>query len=218
MNLATGVFEARQDAFWAFSFLHPTGRIDAGQFEKIWSALIHAWSEPQRAYHRLDHLLSCLVEWRSIRHDEADDARLVLALCFHDAIYDPTAKDNEERSADWALAAGRQLGLTAEDLTAVAQMILATKAHAVAPDEATRRLLDIDLSVLGASPERFAAYDAGIREEYRHVPETVYRRVRAQVLQSFLDRRPLYLTSEFRERYESPARANLRAAIDRLRS
>jgi predicted metal-dependent HD superfamily phosphohydrolase len=75
--------------------------------------------------------------------------------------------------------------------------------------------LDIDLSILGAVPERFAVYDAAIRREYEHVPDDLYRTGRRAVLKTFLERDPLYLTKTFAVRFEKQARANLAAAVER---
>lgn len=216
--MTDAIAEARADALWALSRLGAPVAEGHSRFESIWRELLAAWSEPHRAYHNLDHLLSCLAEWRHGREGGEADAQVQLALLFHDAIYDPQSSDNEERSADWAERAGLELGLRADSRAVIGRMILATKAHGHAADEATRRLLDIDLSVLGADPARFAAYDAGIRQEYRHVPDEAYRQGRARVLQSFLDREPIYLTASFRERYEAVARRNLAQAIQRLQS
>jgi len=216
--MTDAIAEARADVLWALSRLGVQGAAEHPRFDAIWSELLAAWSEPHRAYHNLEHLQSCLAEWRQVRDGSEADAQLVLALLFHDAIYDPRAADNEERSAAWASRVGAELGLTAAACSGIVGMILATKTHGSAGDEATRRLLDIDLSVLGADPGRFAAYDAGIRQEYRHVPDEAYRRGRTQVLQSFLNRQPIYLTESFRQRYEAAARRNLAQAIRQLQS
>jgi predicted metal-dependent HD superfamily phosphohydrolase len=95
-------------------------------------------------------------------------------------------------------------------------MILAT-AHSAEPDSADEALLlDIDLSVLGADPDVFDAYDSAIRKEYEWVPEPDYRKARARVLESFLQRERIYRTWPYRERYESAARKNLSRALARL--
>ena len=216
--MTDAIAEARADALWALSRLGAPATVGDSRFELIWRELLAAWSEPHRTYHNLDHLLSCLAEWRRGRDGSEADAQVLLALLFHDAIYDPQASDNEERSADWAERAGAELGLPVAARAAISRMILATEAHGRAADEATRRLLDIDLSVLGADPARFAAYDAGIRQEYRHLADEAYRQGRTRVLQSFLGREPIYLTASFRERHEVAARRNLAQAIRRLQT
>lgn len=210
------IAEARTDMLWALARLGAPDLDGPPRFESLWRELLAAWSEPHRAYHNLEHLRSCLAEWRQVRDGGPADAQLLMALLFHDAIYDPKMADNEERSAEWSDQAGVELGLPVAVREGISRMVLATKAHGSATDDATRRLLDIDLSVLGADPERFAAYDAGIRQEYLHVPDPVYRRVRAEVLQSFLDRQSIYLTESFRQRYEAQARHNLAEAIRQL--
>ena len=62
------------------------------------AALLGRWAEPHRGYHDLAHL-SEVLERVDLLADEAGDADLVrLAAWFHDAVYDPTAADNEDRS------------------------------------------------------------------------------------------------------------------------
>lgn len=73
------------------------------------------------------------------------------------------------------------------------------------------QLVDIDLAILGADPARFAEYDTQVREEYRWVPESVYRSKRREVLAGFLARPAIYGTGRFRDHLEGRARENLSA-------
>jgi predicted metal-dependent HD superfamily phosphohydrolase len=77
-------------------------------------------------------------------------------------------------------------------------------------------MIDIDLSILGAPPSRFAAYDEAIRREYGHVPGEVWRERRARVLGGFLARRRLFATALFHERFDAQARENLSRALAQL--
>lgn len=74
-------------------------------------------------------------------------------------------------------------------------------------------LLDIDLSILGASPEAFDEYERQIRFEYRWVPEEVYREKRAEVLELFLDQTAIYRTTPFYEAREVSARENIQRVL-----
>ena len=72
--------------------------------------LAAAYAEPHRAYHTAAHIAEVL-RWYDWVADEAgwhEPAAVYLAAVFHDAVYDPLAKDNEARSA--ALARRRLLG------------------------------------------------------------------------------------------------------------
>ena len=77
--------------------------------------------------------------------------------------------------------------------------------------------LDMDLSILGASAEAFDAYEAGVRHEYRDVPEAAFRSGRAAILEGFLARDRLYLSDWGWARFEARARENLRRSIQNLR-
>ena len=67
---------------------------------KAFNKLIATYSEKQRAYHTLQHLYECLVLLDLIRADLKDAHAVELAIWFHDAVYDPQAKDNELKSAE----------------------------------------------------------------------------------------------------------------------
>ncbi len=178
--------------------------------------LLRRWGEPGRTYHSLQHLDDCLVQLDAAPAQEADRDLVESALWFHDAVYDPRAGDNEDRSADLAREQLRKMDVTAARADAVAALVLLTR-HRARPEDAEGRLVcDIDLSILGRPADEFDRYDGEIRTEYQWVPETHYRRERLVVLRGFLEREGLYLTPHFRERYEQPARANLRRAIARL--
>lgn len=88
------------------------------------SPLLAGWAEPHRHYHSITHLSHCLATYD---RNPLRDARVELALWFHDAIYDPKASDNEQRCADWARKVGKSAGLTAEAIEVVATCILATR-------------------------------------------------------------------------------------------
>jgi len=185
--------------------------------DALFGQLLVAWNEPQRHYHTQQHLHECLDQFELLRPAAAQPAEIELALWFHDAVYDVHAHDNEVRSADWARSAMQAADMSGAIIRRVTSLILATR-HDAAPQTCDEQLLlDIDLSILGATPERFAEYSRQIRAEYHWVPETLYRNRRAAILQQFLDRPRLFHNEAFFQHLESQARANLAQAIQQLR-
>lgn len=172
----------------------------------------HAWSHPQA-------LLGLLAEVRDQLHDPI---AVECAILLHDAVYDPRRTDNEQRSA--ALAQRLLDGVVpAETLARTIRLVEATERHelpaGVSAGEAddARIFLDLDLSVLGAEDDAFDAYEAGVRHEYRHVPDADFRRGRAAILAGFLARDRLFLSDWGHARFEARARANLRRSLAALR-
>jgi predicted metal-dependent HD superfamily phosphohydrolase len=174
--------------------------------------LVAAYSGPERHYHNLEHLGEMFrVAGRLAAHTD-DPAALQLAIWFHDAVYDPRAKDNEAKSATLAADVLRPLGVPAATVERVARLVNATAhlASAEPPaDRDTAVLLDADLAILGAAEERYRRYAADIRKEYAFVPEADYRTGRAAVLRTFLARPRIFLTQLMFEEGEARARANL---------
>lgn len=158
-----------------------------------------------------------------VRDGLHDPLAVECAILLHDAVYDPRRGDNEQRSA--ALARELLSGVVpAATLARTVRLIEATEQHQLPPDVAVceaadaRIFLDLDLSVLGAAPVVFDAYEAGVRHEYRHVPDADFRRDRAKILADFLARERLFLSDWGRDRFEAQARANLRRSLEALRA
>jgi predicted metal-dependent HD superfamily phosphohydrolase len=188
----------------------------AAEDDPLYLRLVAAYSEPHRKYHTLQHLSECL-RWLDSVPDLAEHpGEVEIALWFHDAVYAFERQDNEERSAEWARSALLERGVAAVVADRVFGLVMATR-HATAPDSMDDRLLvDVDLAILGAAPERFEEYEGQIRAEYSWVPEELFRQKRRQVLEGFLARPFVYGTEFFRDLLEEPARRNLQQSITRL--
>lgn len=188
------------------------GRADKSLFDE----LAAAYAEPHRAYHNARHINDCLQQLDAARHLVQQPDLVEAALWYHDAVYDPRAADNEERSAILAREALQKAGVSGQHLEAIESLILMTRHKATPPTGDATVLVDIDLSILGRDPQTFEEYDRGIRQEYVWVPEQDYRQGRARILSSFLERPRLFGTDDFFQRYEQPARRNLERTVQAL--
>jgi predicted metal-dependent HD superfamily phosphohydrolase len=178
-------------------------------------ALIAAWSAPHRRYHALGHL-AALLDGLAVHRDLAERlAEVELGLWLHDAIQVPGRDDDEARSAALAWRLLRDGDASESVARRVADLVLAT--GPARPDHGPDGALlsDLDLSVLGADPERYEHYVAQVRAEYGWVGERRWRAGRRRVLESLLER-GLYRTDRFRERLEEAARDNLRRELEAL--
>ncbi|MFL5605778.1 MAG: hypothetical protein ACJ8AD_04970 [Gemmatimonadaceae bacterium] len=179
-----------------------------------------AHRSPGRAYHDWAHVVTCVEQLRAL--PTAEPRAAFLAILFHDAVYVAGATDNERRSADLAHEVlNVRCRLSREELRSIERMILATRDHhalgSVLPvDEQT--MLDVDLSILGASWEEYAAYAHGVKEEY--VPAVTsarrFRIGRSEFLSGMLQRPHIFLTPEGRRRWDDRARANMQRELEQL--
>jgi predicted metal-dependent HD superfamily phosphohydrolase len=176
------------------------------------------YAAPGRHYHGEEHLDDCLAQLDAI-DDLSDRERRLLrwAVLWHDSIYDPLRTDNEERSADRAEQELRDCGVDEGDAGEVARLVRLTRGHRVSGgDRLGALLVSIDLSILGAEPERYRAYARAVREEYGHLPDEAWRTGRAGVLKSLLAADPLYPDQRFRSLFERQARRNLADELSTL--
>ena len=188
---------------------------DAVAAERALEELVRAYAEPHRHYHTLDHIADLLRLLE--KHGGVSGADAVkLAILFHDAVYDPARQDNETASARLAVVQLSALGFAADLVAKVESYILATQHGAPVAaigDADLDQLLDLDLSVLAAAPDRYRAYAQAIRQEYAMVSDALYRPGRRRVLEGFLARPQIYRTEGLRSLWEAPARANLAGEI-----
>jgi predicted metal-dependent HD superfamily phosphohydrolase len=181
-------------------------------------ALLSAYADPGRGYHDLLHLTEVLDRLEELAGHGTVFDRLVVGLAawFHDAVHDGAAGD-EERSARWAEDALPAAGVRAGQVAAVARLVRLTERHDPEPTDLDgAALCDADLAVLAASPERYAAYVEGVRTEYAHVPEPLFRAGRSEVLRTLVDRPHLFTTATARDLWEPAARANVSRELGSL--
>ncbi|HEX5883428.1 MAG TPA: hypothetical protein VFY67_02675 [Pyrinomonadaceae bacterium] len=174
------------------------------------------YSEPHRKYHTVRHLEECFEKLAEVRTLAQHPAEIEIALWFHDAIYDTQSSQNEAESAELARAKVLMVGGTVESAARIAHLIMATRHDAVPEGNDAEVLVDVDLSILGATAERFEEYEQQVREEYSWVPESVFKKERGRILQSLLARASIFNTQLFMDRYEQRARNNIERSFVRL--
>jgi len=191
--------------------------------EMLIQGLKARYGEAQRAYHTWDHIEALLGHFKNLSDHIHSHTRVLWALYWHDAIYDPTRPDNEAVSADLLRTDGKDV-IPDVTLEEAAIIIEATAKHQLPETLSGKALsdaayfLDMDLSILGARPDVFDAYEDHIRFEYAFVPDEIYISARANILKGFLTREQLYFTDVCSKLWESKARANLARSIEKLKA
>lgn len=184
--------------------------MDSLAWRALEAELVARWSEPHRRYHTLDHLRAVLAAVDELAADAGDLEAVRLAAWFHDAVYDGRPGWDEERSAQLAQARLPRCGVPASRVAQVARLVRMTATHD--PSDADGYVLcDADLAVL-ASPG-YDAYTRAVRQEYRHVPDDLFRIGRADVLTKLLAVPRLYRTDAAYEKWERAARENVAAEL-----
>jgi predicted metal-dependent HD superfamily phosphohydrolase len=216
----------------------PSAEVVADAFERLLplvlpveqrQALFTAYAHPPRAYHHIGHIVEVLRHFATVAQGPGwrRAHEVAWAVLYHDAIYVAGRKDNEAASARLALAhLDRWPPLDAVDRMRIVELIEFTARHgrlrredlgaANAGSEHfhdTLHFLDCDMAILAAPEARFEAYDRAIAEEYRAVPRWLYRRKRREFFRMLLDSDRIYLSDFFYDRFEAPARANLRRSL-----
>jgi predicted metal-dependent HD superfamily phosphohydrolase len=179
----------------------------------LWRELTERHTERHRSYHNLNHVLQML---NGLEDLGVINPEISLAIWFHDAIYDPKSSSNEAWSAKLAAMRIVDLGLSERLAGAVHSLIIATSHREPPTSHDAELLVDLDLMILGQSPEEFMTYEQQIRREYSWVDEATFRQKRIEILQRFLDREQLYSTYSFQRTHEQQARVNLTLSIARL--
>jgi predicted metal-dependent HD superfamily phosphohydrolase len=183
--------------------------------DKLFRFLDAAYSSPDRHYHSGTHISECLKQFAMLKHLADRPAEVEFAIWFHDAVYDTHQSDNEEQSAVLASSYLVKNDVHVDVVKRVEEMIVATKNHGSTTSDGAL-LLDVDLGILGTSSDVFERYDAQIRKEYEWIPLSDYKRGRAEILKSFLNRDAIFTTEYFQENYEARARSNLKRKIEEL--
>ena len=175
----------------------------------FWNEIESAYSSKGRFYHHLLHLENMISELENVKTNINNWDEILFIVYYHDIIYSSVSKNNEEKSADFAIKKLKQLSISQPFIDKVYQGILATKKHEFSEDSDINYLLDADLSILGKDWEIYSEYIKNIRKEYAIYPDFLYNPGRKKVLKHFLEFKNIFKTQYFQEKYENQARENI---------
>lgn len=188
----------------------------AEEEDLTYEMILTLYTHPVRAYHNLEHIGHCLREFDRVRMLAEEKDCVEFALWMHDCVFIAERPDNEVRSADTAGAVAALPGCRGDFTQRVRELIMVTR-HDAPPAPGDEALVaDIDLSVLGATPEEYTAYRRAIRTEFAFADEEMFRAGRAAFLHRMLDKPSVYTTAWFRKELEERARRNLEGELAEL--
>ena len=168
-----------------------------------------SYNEPSRHYHTWQHIYeTCLF----VRRHYGFQPLVILALFYHDVVYDTASKSNEEESAIvWeTYATMRGLHRRASlKVKSVSDMIRMTARHSVDPNAPLMFSImsDADMSIFLCPTDHYLAYARHIWLEYSSVGKEAYLTGRLAFLKN-VDPEAMFYTHQAK-RLVHHARANL---------
>lgn len=188
----------------------------ANEIQQKWLDLEKAYSKKSRHYHNLTHLKEMIASFEIYRDKLQSPNEILFSIFYHDFVYSASKKDNELKSAEYALA------ILPENITLNKQLVFdaicATQQHQQNAIEDINWLIDFDLKILAKDWDDYKIYFEQIRKEYRIYPDFLYKPGRAKALKHFLENEFIFQTDEFRSLHEEKARANIEKEISILES
>jgi predicted metal-dependent HD superfamily phosphohydrolase len=178
---------------------------------KLFDEIVAAYEDKHRVYHSTDHLLHAFTTLDMFFRVEPYQLEIELALWYHDFVYVIGADHNEGKSAQHAVDRLTEIHMTASTANMIKCLIIETS-H-LFPRYNNREssiITDVDLAILGESPDMYAHYEQQIRREYAMYNDSAYQLGRRKVLLDFYNRPRIFRTPEMISfGYEDRARENL---------
>lgn len=144
--------------------------------------VVNAYNEPHRFYHTIEHIQDVLINLNNtgmLKHDE-----LFLTAIFHDIVYHPKSRTNEEDSVEFFLKEAAESSLTSEQKEHIKQLILDTKTHKPTVS-LSEEFIAADLAIFNASFSKLLKYETQIFKEFQSVDFKEYKPKRIEVLKKY---------------------------------
>lgn len=179
-----------------------------------WLILEKAYTKESRHYHNLTHIRDMIFSYEKYLDQLQFPNEVLYSIFYHDYIYVSSKKDNELKSAEYAIKIlPKNVTLNTQ---LVFDMICATQMHQHNDNEDINWMIDFDLKVLSRDWDDYKIYFEQIRKEYRIYPDFLYKPGRAKALKHFLENEFIFQTEIFRNLFEEKARINIEKEISLL--
>lgn len=143
-------------------------------------AVLQDWQQPHRFYHTLEHLSYLLRLISKADQPQREQELLDIAALFHDAVYYPGHKDNEEKSAELFRKYATH---STPEADSIEQIILDTKSH-FGQNELSELFCAFDLHIkTHGSPSELLDYERAIFLEFQKWNYVEYKNKRLEFLQ-----------------------------------
>lgn len=182
----------------------------------MYEKLMQLYAEKHRHYHNFSHIKACLSLLEAHKNLAQSADEIELALWFHDAIYAVFSSHNEEDSALLAKEFLSRAHVDNAIIERVVALILATQHNTPLDNNDQALMVDIDLAILGTTPDIYQIFEKNVRKEYQKIPWFLYKKGRRKILQSFLDKPRIYHLPVFQQDFEAQARVNIQQALENL--
>ena len=151
------------------------------------NTILSMWNESHRSYHNLNHLndLISQINENKSKYTEKEYEKLILTALFHDVVYDPASKNNEEDSANFLIECA--VDKKNSDILDVKQMILDTKTHN-STTNLSESFNNYDMNIVERDFDQLLEWERGISEEYSIYSKEEYKMGRLKFLESLLDK------------------------------
>jgi predicted metal-dependent HD superfamily phosphohydrolase len=153
--------------------------------------LLDKWNESHRYYHDLEHLTDLISQinedFGNGNINQSERKKLIIAAIFHDIVYEPHSKNNEEKSAELFYKFCSEKHDI--DVVEIKQIILDTKDH-VPSTPLSKKFISYDMKICERSLEDLINWEKKIRKEYELVENKEYSFSRLNFLESLIDRYP----------------------------
>jgi predicted metal-dependent HD superfamily phosphohydrolase len=189
---------------------------NANEIETLWLDLEKAYSGKSRHYHNLNHLKEMIELFDEYQNRLKNPDEVLFSIFYHDYIYKATRKDNELKSAEYALKLETHSSASLLNKNLIFDAICATQSHQQNDIEDINWLIDFDLKILAKDWDDYQIYFNQIRKEYRIYPDFLYNPGRKKALEHFLENEFIFQTEEFRRLFEEKARINIEKEISLL--
>lgn len=187
--------------------------------------ILKAYSEPHRHFHTFNHISKMLInaeQYKCVLSD-SDYQTLQIAILYHDFVYIPASKTNEQDSVDvfMELLLNHQIDY---DTSLIKQNELAGRVLVMILDtikheptfELSKYLIDLDLWDLAFS-DRYKINSKLIRQEYIEFSEESYIYARIKWIQSVLAKDNIFHTTLAKNQsFDAHARKNLKNELHKF--
>lgn len=193
--------------------------VDIEKLDENFIKILDYYNQNGHFYHNLSHIENFLRICLPHLADCEDYGEFILAVFYHDAVYESLRTDNEEKSAQLARTDLKDLGLDKNIRIRIMDLIRRTANHTVRykNDSFEMQLfLDGDIAILGSDWESYKEYATSIRKEYIRIPDRIFTKKRKKFLSALLKEKNIFYVPEFKEKFEVKARKNILKEINEI--